>query len=44
MLKLLRNMGRREWTMAAVCTIFILGQIYFDLSLPDYMRQPDGTD
>ena len=37
MLKLLRNMGRREWTMAAVCTIFILGQIYFDLSLPDYM-------
>ena len=23
--------------MAAVCVLFILGQIYFDLSLPDYM-------
>ena len=23
--------------MAAVCTVLILGQIYFDLSLPDYM-------
>ena len=37
MLKLLRRMQRREWTMAAVCVLFILGQIYFDLSLPDYM-------
>ena len=37
MLKLLRNMRRREWVMAAVCAVLILGQIYFDLSLPDYM-------
>ncbi len=37
MLKLLHNLRRREWTMAAVCTVLILGQIYFDLSLPDYM-------
>ncbi len=37
MLKLLRRMQRREWAMAAVCVLFILGQIYFDLSLPDYM-------
>ncbi len=37
MLKLLRNMRRREWAMAAVCAVLILGQIYFDLSLPDYM-------
>ena len=34
MLKLLHNLRRREWTMA---TVLILGQIYFDLSLPDYM-------
>lgn len=34
MIKLLRNMGRREWLMAALCVVFILGQIYFDLSLP----------
>ncbi len=37
MLKLLQKMRRREWGMAAVCVLFILGQIYFDLSLPDYM-------
>ena len=37
MLKLLRTMRRREWLMALVCSLLILGQIYFDLSLPDYM-------
>ena len=37
MVPLLRKMERREWRMAAVCVILILGQIYFDLSLPDYM-------
>ena len=37
MLKLLQKMRRREWGMAAVCVLFILAQIYFDLSLPDYM-------
>ena len=37
MLKLLRTMRRREWLMAIVCSLLILGQIYFDLSLPDYM-------
>ncbi len=37
MLKLLHNMRKSEWRMAAVCALLILGQIYFDLSLPDYM-------
>ena len=37
MRKLLRYMRRNEWIMAAVCALLILGQIYFDLSLPDYM-------
>lgn len=37
MLKLLRNLRRQEWAMAAVCAVLILGQIYFDLALPDYM-------
>ena len=37
MLKLLGRMGRREWGMAVLCALLILGQIYFDLSLPDYM-------
>ena len=30
-------MRRQEWIMAVICSLLILGQIYFDLSLPDYM-------
>ena len=37
MIKLLKNMKRREVIMAVICALFILGQIYFDLTLPDYM-------
>ena len=37
MLKLLRNLRRQEWAMAAVCAVLILGQSNFDLALPDYM-------
>lgn len=37
MTKLLKKMRMREWLMAVVCAVFILGQIYFDLRLPDYM-------
>ena len=42
MLKLLRNLRRQEWAMAAVCAVLILGQIYFDLALPDYMSSGRG--
>lgn len=37
MIKLLKKMGRREALMAVLCTILVLGQVYFDLTLPDYM-------
>ena len=37
MIKLLKKMRGKEWLMAGLCVIFVLGQIYFDLSLPDYM-------
>lgn len=37
MIKLLKKMGKREVLMAVLCTIFVLGQVYFDLTLPDYM-------
>ena len=37
MLKLLRKMKSREVWMAAACAVLVLGQIYFDLLLPDYM-------
>lgn len=38
MFKLLKRMERREVLMALVCGILVLGQIYFDLALPDYMK------
>ena len=37
MIKLLKKMQKREWIMAIICIAFILGQIYFDLKLPEYM-------
>lgn len=37
MIKLLKKMGRREVLMAVLCAILVLGQVYFDLTLPDYM-------
>ena len=37
MIKLLKNMQKREWLMALVCAVLVVGQVYFDLALPDYM-------
>ncbi len=39
MLKLLKQMRPKEVTMAAVCCLLVVGQVYFDLLLPDYMTQ-----
>lgn len=39
MFKLLKNMRPKEIIMSIICIIFILGQIYFDLLLPDYMSE-----
>ena len=50
MIKLLKRMRRKEWLMAGLCAVLVLGQIYFDLRLPDYMsnltvliKSPDST-
>ncbi len=37
MIKLLKRMRKKEWLMAGLCALLVLGQIYFDLRLPDYM-------
>lgn len=37
MIKLLKYMKKRERMMVLVCILFIIGQIYFDLTMPDYM-------
>lgn len=50
MLKLLKKMKKQEWYMVCACIALILGQIYFELKLPDYMstltvliETPDST-
>ena len=37
MIKLLKRLRGREWAMIALCSALVLGQIYFDLRLPDFM-------
>ena len=37
MIKLLKKMGKREVLMAVLCALLVLGQVYFGLTLPDYM-------
>ena len=37
MLKLLKNMRRKEVLMVLLCTVLVAVQVYFDLRLPDYM-------
>lgn len=37
MITLLKKMRRREKIMALLCVLLVLGQVYFDLAMPDYM-------
>ena len=39
MLKLLKNMRRKEALMALLCAVLVVTQVYFDLRLPDYMTE-----
>lgn len=38
MLKILKNLRPKEIIMAIVCAVLVVGQVYLDLKLPDYMR------
>ncbi|MDO5425915.1 MAG: ABC transporter ATP-binding protein [Eubacteriales bacterium] len=37
MIRLFKRMRKQEWYMIGICVLLILGQIYFELKLPDYM-------
>ena len=37
MIKLLKNMRRKEVLMVLLCTVLVAVQVYFDLRLPDHM-------
>ena len=39
MLKLLKKMRSKEIIMTVICAVLLLGQIYFDLEMPDYMKE-----
>ena len=37
MLEVLKYIRKKEWGYVAVCIVFIVGQVWLDLKLPDYM-------
>ena len=37
MLKILKYLTKKQWCYIAVCIVFIVGQVWLDLKLPDYM-------
>ena len=39
MLKLFKRFQRKEAVMILVCLIFIIGQVWLDLTMPDYMSE-----
>lgn len=39
MLKLLRNLTKKEWLYAILCVILIVGQVWLELKIPDYMSE-----
>ena len=39
MIKLLKNMRKREVLTALSCAVLVVGQVYFDLRLPDFMSE-----
>lgn len=39
MIKLLKNLGKKEWSLATICLILIVGQVWLELKMPDYMSE-----
>ncbi len=39
MIKLLKNIDKREWLIAIVCFVFIIGQVWLELKMPEYMSE-----
>ena len=39
MIKLVKNLGKKEWGLAIICLILIIGQVWLELKMPDYMSE-----
>ena len=37
MLKVLKYLNKKQWCYIAICVVFVVGQVWLDLKLPDYM-------
>ena len=50
MFKLLKNLGKKEWLVVLISFVLILGQVWLELKMPDYMSkitvlvQTEGSD
>ena len=39
MIKLVKNLDKKEWGLAIICLILIIGQVWLELKMPDYMSE-----
>ena len=39
MIKLLKNLTKKEWLLAIICLVLIVIQVWLELKMPDYMSQ-----
>ena len=39
MLKIMRYISKKQWFYIGICVLFVVGQVWLDLKLPDYMRE-----
>ena len=37
MIKVLKYLNRRQWSWVGISVLFIVGQVWLDLKMPDYM-------
>lgn len=39
MFKLLKNLGKKEWILVAICFLLVIGGVWLELRMPDYMSE-----
>ena len=39
MIKLLRNLTKKDWLFACISLVFVVMQVWLDLTMPDYMSK-----
>ena len=39
MLKIFKHMRTKEWLMSLICVVLVVGQVWLDLKMPDYMKE-----